>query len=177
MSHGHVLRALKEFGVVGTFKKLYKMRTLKFGRLVGVDDFGNHYYENTKDYPAGERRKGRGEAFGACLKGVATTPLACPLCGRRCVRCGPHRVLMAWRAGQHRWVEYAGEKSFYEVDASFVPPEWHGWLHCTTDETPTKVRCSGRWGETWGACDFVRFTTLSDTAVTVAPSIITLTTS
>lgn len=31
MSHGHFLRALKEFGVVGTFKKLYMMRTIKFG--------------------------------------------------------------------------------------------------------------------------------------------------
>jgi NADH:ubiquinone oxidoreductase subunit len=27
-----------------------------------------------------------------------------------------------------RWVAYAGE-----VDASMVPPEWHAWLHYTTD--------------------------------------------
>ena len=27
-----------------------------------------------------------------------------------------------------RWVMYAGA-----VDASFVPAEWHGWLHYTTD--------------------------------------------
>lgn len=42
--------------------------------------------------------------------------------------------------GQHRWVEYAGGKNFYENDASFVPPEWHGWLHHTTDDVPTEVR-------------------------------------
>jgi len=28
-----------------------------------------------------------------------------------------------------RWVDYAGP-----VEASAVPPEWHAWLHYTTDE-------------------------------------------
>jgi NADH:ubiquinone oxidoreductase subunit len=98
MSHGHFLRALKERGVVGTFKMLYKMRTTKFGKLMGTDQFGNNYYENTKDYPY----------------------------------------------GQHRWVEYSGEKSFYQVDSSIVPAEWHLWLHQTTDEVPTAVS-SRRW--------------------------------
>jgi hypothetical protein len=42
-------------------------------------------------------------------------------------------------AGQHRWVEYAGDKTFYEVDASAVPAEWHGWLHSSTAEPPTDV--------------------------------------
>jgi NADH:ubiquinone oxidoreductase subunit len=34
------------------------------------------------------------------------------------------------RAGSHkrRWVDYAGVP-----DASSVPPEWHAWLHYTTD--------------------------------------------
>ena len=59
------------------------VRTLKFGKLVGTDQFGNEYYENTKDY----------------------------------------------QHGQHRWCEYAGDKSFYQVDSSVVPPEWHLWLH------------------------------------------------
>ena len=53
MSHAHFIRALKEFGVVGTWRKLYKMRTLKFGSLVGVDHLGNEYYENPIDYPHG----------------------------------------------------------------------------------------------------------------------------
>ncbi len=37
------------------------------------------------------------------------------------------------RAGarERRWVVYAGE-----VEASRVPPEWHAWLHHTTDEAP-----------------------------------------
>lgn len=143
MSHGNFIRAFREFGVVvrpslrcarffwpvssprraprrrlvvgplyllllalpqGTFKKLYKMRTLKFGTLVGEDALGNRYYENTVDYPH----------------------------------------------GQHRWIEYADvpsksgalTKSFYEVDASSVPAEWHLWLHSTTKDPPTAVR---RW--------------------------------
>jgi len=32
---------------------------------------------------------------------------------------------------ERRWVLYNGE-----VEASRVPPEWHAWLHHTTDETP-----------------------------------------
>ena len=32
---------------------------------------------------------------------------------------------------QKRWVLYKGE-----AEASRVPPEWHGWLHHTTDEPP-----------------------------------------
>ncbi|HZP98443.1 MAG TPA: NADH:ubiquinone oxidoreductase subunit NDUFA12 [Reyranella sp.] len=30
-----------------------------------------------------------------------------------------------------RWVLYKGE-----VEASRVPPDWHGWLHYTTDQVP-----------------------------------------
>lgn len=32
---------------------------------------------------------------------------------------------------QHRWVLYNGE-----TEASRVPPEWHAWLHHTTDDVP-----------------------------------------
>lgn len=78
---------------MGTFKKVYKMRTIKFGNLVGTDQFGNEYYENTKDY----------------------------------------------QHGQHRWCEYAGDRSFYQVEPTVVPPEWHLWLHQITDEVPTSV--------------------------------------
>lgn len=35
--------------------------------------------------------------------------------------------------GVHRWVIYNGE-----IEASRVAPEWHGWLHHTWDEPPTK---------------------------------------
>lgn len=37
--------------------------------------------------------------------------------------------LLPGRERQRRWVLYAGAK-----DASAVPPEWHAWLHYTTDE-------------------------------------------
>lgn len=36
--------------------------------------------------------------------------------------------------GSRRWVIYGGES-----EASRVSPEWHGWLHHTWDEPPTKV--------------------------------------
>ncbi len=37
------------------------------------------------------------------------------------------------KAGEkRRWVLYNGE-----AEASKVPPEWHAWLHYTTDEFPT----------------------------------------
>eukprot|EP01138_Halocafeteria_seosinensis_P016160 gb/GECG01016490.1/.p1 GENE.gb/GECG01016490.1/~~gb/GECG01016490.1/.p1 ORF type:complete len:210 (+),score=18.19 gb/GECG01016490.1/:1-630(+) len=95
-----VFRALKEFGLRGTFTKLFQQRTLKFGRLVGTDRYGNKYYENPE---------------------------------------------YAW--GQTRWVEYAGGHSFYDVDASLVPAEWHIWLHQTTDEPPQQK--DKHIGSTW----------------------------
>ncbi len=36
------------------------------------------------------------------------------------------------RSGSRRWVIYNGT-----VEASRVPPEWHGWLHFTFKEPPT----------------------------------------
>ena len=38
------------------------------------------------------------------------------------------------RDGQRRWVIYNGA-----VEASRVSPEWHGWLHHTFKEPPTKA--------------------------------------
>ncbi|HEX4180549.1 MAG TPA: NADH:ubiquinone oxidoreductase subunit NDUFA12 [Caulobacteraceae bacterium] len=35
---------------------------------------------------------------------------------------------------KRRWVIYSGY-----AEASKVPPEWHGWLHYTFDEPPTKA--------------------------------------
>ena len=35
------------------------------------------------------------------------------------------------KGGPDRWVLYKGEP-----EASKVPPEWHAWLHFTTDEIP-----------------------------------------
>lgn len=35
--------------------------------------------------------------------------------------------------GKRRWVTYAGT-----VEASRVPPDWHGWLHHTYEDPPTK---------------------------------------
>ena len=44
------------------------------------------------------------------------------------------------RKRERRWVIYAGEP-----EASKVPPEWHGWLHYTTDEVPQ----AGAPGRAW----------------------------
>lgn len=39
------------------------------------------------------------------------------------------------KAGTRRWVIYNGT-----VEASRVPPEWHGWLHHTFRDPPTVAR-------------------------------------
>jgi len=39
-----------------------------------------------------------------------------------------------------RWVMYSGD-----VEASKVPPEWHAWLHRTTDELPRPDRKRHEW--------------------------------
>ena len=38
------------------------------------------------------------------------------------------------RDGSRRWVIFDGE-----AEASRISPEWHGWLHRTWDEPPTKA--------------------------------------
>jgi len=38
------------------------------------------------------------------------------------------------RDGKRRWVIFSGE-----AEASRVSPDWHGWLHHTWDEPPTKT--------------------------------------
>lgn len=38
--------------------------------------------------------------------------------------------------GQHRWVEYA---DIHDPDPTFIPPEWHGWMHHVYDETPEET--------------------------------------
>ena len=43
------------------------------------------------------------------------------------------------RDGSRRWVTYNGT-----VEASRVPPDWHGWLHHTWDEPPNKVPLTHR---------------------------------
>jgi NADH:ubiquinone oxidoreductase subunit len=53
---GVLLRALQEYGLAGTWRKLYAMRQIKFGTLVGVDKYGNKYYENRVDYPLNQHR-------------------------------------------------------------------------------------------------------------------------
>ena len=43
-------------------------------------------------------------------------------------------VFYETRDAKRRWVVYNGE-----VEASRVSPEWHGWLHHTWDEPPSKT--------------------------------------
>ena len=49
--------------------------------------------------------------------------------------CGYRRLrqpLLPEQDGSRRWVVYNGT-----VEASRVPPDWHGWLHFTFKEPPT----------------------------------------
>lgn len=41
--------------------------------------------------------------------------------------------------GRSRWVIY-NEKVGLDYDASQIAPEWHGWIHYTTDETPVTAK-------------------------------------
>ena len=43
-------------------------------------------------------------------------------------------VFYQTKDGTRRWVIYNGE-----AEASRVDPDWHGWLHHTWDEPPTKA--------------------------------------
>lgn len=60
------------------------------GTLVGVDKFGNKYFENNEYFH-----------------------------------------------GRNRWVEYSDDV-YLDYNASQIPPEWHMWMHYTTDIPPTK---------------------------------------
>ncbi|XP_033112534.1 NADH dehydrogenase [ubiquinone] 1 alpha subcomplex subunit 12-like, partial [Anneissia japonica] len=40
--------------------------------------------------------------------------------------------------GRHRWVSYTRNR-FWDYDSSQIPPEWHRWIHCMTDDPPSKV--------------------------------------
>jgi len=42
---------------------------------------------------------------------------------------------------ERRWVMYSGE-----TEASWVPPEWHGWLHHQTDVIPDG---GGKYRQAW----------------------------
>jgi NADH:ubiquinone oxidoreductase subunit len=56
--------------------------------------------------------------------------------GRRVLKRGAGR-----ESRERRWVLYNGE-----VEASRVPPEWHGWLRYTVNEVPTS---SGQKRHAW----------------------------
>lgn len=47
---------------------------------------------------------------------------------------GEGNVFYQNKDGSRRWVIYNGES-----EASRVSPEWHGWLHHTWDEPPTRA--------------------------------------
>ncbi|CAM4582195.1 unnamed protein product [Caretta caretta] len=91
-------RALQQLGghggLRGALWQLLRVNDLKTGALVGVDKYGNKYYEGKKYF-----------------------------------------------FGHPRSVDYAtemnGKSTFWEVDGSMVPPEWHCWLHCITEDPPT----------------------------------------
>ena len=47
---------------------------------------------------------------------------------------GQGNVYYQTKDSKKRWVIYNGE-----IEASRVSPDWHGWLHFTWDEPPTKA--------------------------------------
>ncbi|XP_061108933.1 NADH dehydrogenase [ubiquinone] 1 alpha subcomplex subunit 12 [Conger conger] len=91
-------RALQQIGghggIRGLLVQFFRVNDVKTGALVGVDKYGNRYFEDNRYF-----------------------------------------------FGRHRWVIYTtemnGKNTFWEVDGSMVPAEWHRWLHCMTDDPPS----------------------------------------
>lgn len=50
--------------------------------------------------------------------------------------------------GRHRWVEYNTELGHH--DASRIQPEWHGWMHHMTDNTPVTPSLKRGMQNSWG---------------------------
>jgi NADH dehydrogenase (ubiquinone) 1 alpha subcomplex subunit 12 len=44
-----IFKEMKRVGLKETMKRLYRMSEFKSGRLVGIDQFGNKYYEDEKE--------------------------------------------------------------------------------------------------------------------------------
>jgi len=54
--------------------------------------------------------------------------------GQRVGEDGEGNIYYQTADGKKRWVIYNGE-----IQASRVSPDWHGWLHHTWDQPPTKA--------------------------------------
>lgn len=85
----------------------------KTGTLVGTDEYGNKYYEDKTD------------------GNVNNVSGMCSFC---------FYLSFVSFAGRDRWVEFPD--NIKERSASAVPPEWHSWLHYTSDIPSPEVRIS-----------------------------------
>jgi len=50
-----LVRAVREYGLKGTLRRLYQFKDIKFGTLIGEDELGNKYFENL-ELPSGQHR-------------------------------------------------------------------------------------------------------------------------
>lgn len=110
----NILRAIVEWGPGLTWRKLLHMKEIRFGNLVGVDKYGNHYYENLSyGYglwcPCGGRLERGASSAGRAARSVGL--------GGSIWICGCY-------TGRHRWVEHAGlpRWSFVEVRPFVLRP-------------------------------------------------------
>ncbi|XP_019370419.1 PREDICTED: NADH dehydrogenase [ubiquinone] 1 alpha subcomplex subunit 12 isoform X1 [Gavialis gangeticus] len=120
-------------GVRGAIWKVLRVSDLKIGTLIGVDKYGNKYFEDKRYFFGLNACLGFWEFSGSLTlaKGAVTY--------------WPQKECPFWSVhqpqGRHRWVEYTsemnGKNTYWDVDASMVPPEWHRWLHSMTDDPPT----------------------------------------
>lgn len=99
---------------------IVRVNDVKTGTLIGMDKYGNKYYEDKKHYFFGESHVHQNTVvFWRIMK--------------RIFRFGSSRKMSKMCSGRHRWVIYTmemnGKKTLWEVDGSMVPAEWYD-LQC-----------------------------------------------
>lgn len=105
------LQALRRLGFKEYLRQLWFLREVRGGTLVGSDRYGNRYFEMVDIRDGNTLPKSLSDPVSCFSINSSTLPF---------YRC--------------RYVELADGSD----EASKVPPEWHGWLHYTNDDAPSR---------------------------------------
>lgn len=104
-------QALRQLGLKEYLRQLWFLREVRGGTLVGSDRYGNRYFEMEDIQHDNSPSRSSLDPGSRSSAHSPTLPF---------YRC--------------RYVELADGSD----EASKVPPEWHGWLHYTNDDAPSR---------------------------------------